>query len=59
MMPNKRVSRKNADEEDSEALREQFLLGHTHLETLEIQAAHLTKIQNWDASIYQGPNSVH
>jgi len=31
------LSRKNAGEEDSEALREQFLLGHTQQETLEMQ----------------------
>ncbi|KAJ1474653.1 hypothetical protein T484DRAFT_1831501 [Baffinella frigidus] len=46
--------RKNAGEQDGEALRVHFLVGHTQLETLEIQAAHLTKIRDRDMSIIKG-----
>jgi hypothetical protein len=58
MMPRKRFCRKNAGEEDSEALREHFLLGHTQLETLEIQAAHLTKLREMDMSIIKGTRNT-
>mmetsp|Transcript_55096 Transcript_55096/g.46440 ORF Transcript_55096/g.46440 Transcript_55096/m.46440 type:complete len:93 (-) Transcript_55096:337-615(-) len=46
--------RKSRNETDSETLHELFLIGHTHLDTLETQTQHLNELAKMDMSAIKG-----
>jgi hypothetical protein len=46
--------RKHAKESDPEALAELFLIGYTHLDTLETQAGHLNALAKMDMRAIKG-----
>ena len=46
--------RKHAKETDPEAVRELFLVGYTHLDTLETQGQHLTALAKMDMRAIKG-----
>ena len=46
--------RKAAGETDTDALQELFLIGHTHLDTLETQASHLHELAKMDMTAVKG-----